>query len=178
MRTVLLACLFSLTLSAAHAQDVKPLVQRTALSGKVSLLVPEDFGPLKPEIMDVKYRQVGRPTEVLSNERGTINIAFGHTQNAITPAQIRQAYPAMERQIKATYPTARWNRSEMVEREGRSYFLLDFWAPAADTEIRNIMLGTSVDGRFLLVSFNVTSDLEKEWGPIGTRIMDSVRVIE
>jgi len=178
MKTLLLACVLSLAVSAAHAQDATPLVQRTALAGKVSLLIPEDFGPLKPEIMAVKYRQEERPTEVLSNERGTINVAFGHTQSPISPAQIREAYPQMERQIKATYPTARWNRSELVEREGRSYFMLDFWAPAADTETRNIMLGTSVDGRFLLVSFNVTRELEKEWGAIGERIMNSVRVIE
>ncbi|HEX8211585.1 MAG TPA: hypothetical protein VF584_15540 [Longimicrobium sp.] len=128
--------------------------------------------------MDVKYRRGGRPAEVLSNEPGTINIAFGHSQIAIPPAQIREAYPVMERQIKATYPMARWNRSELVERDGRHYILLDFWAPAADTEIRNIMLGTSVSGRFLLVSFNVTRDLEAEWGAIGERIMNSVRVIE
>ena len=178
MKTLLLACLLSLTVSVAQAQDSARLVQRTALGGKVSLLVPADFAPLKPEIMDIKYRQAGRPTEVLSNEPATINIAFGHTQDAITPAQIRLAYPAMEGQLKATYPTARWNRSELFEREGRSYFLLDFWAPALDTETRNIMVGTSVQGRFLLVSFNVTRELEKEWGAIGERIMNSVRVIE
>ena len=178
MKTVLLACLLSLTVSAARAQDSIPLVQRTALAGKVSLLVPEAFGPLKPEIMDVKYRREGRPTEVLANERGTISIAFGHTPHALSPAQVRHIHPLMERQFKTTYPTARWNRSELVEREGRTYFLLDFWAPALDTDIRNIMLGTSVDGRFLLVSFNVTRELEKEWGARGERIMSSVRVIE
>lgn len=178
MRTILLALFLSLTASAARAQDSIPLVERTALAGKVTLLAPEGFGPMSAELLKVKYPTQRPPTEVLSNERGTVNIAFGHTPNAITPAQIRIAYPAIEQQIKSMYPAARWNRSEVVQRGDRAYIVFDFWSPAIDTEVRNIMVATSVDNRFLLVSFNVTKELEPQWGPIGERIMSSVRVVQ
>lgn len=178
MRSILLALLLSLAATVARAQDTIPLVERTALAGKVALLAPRSFGPMSAELLRVKYPTQRPPTEALSNKDGSINIAFGHTPNAVSPAQIREVHPVLERQIRATYPSARWSRSEVVERGGRSYIVLDFWSPTVDTEVRNIMLATSVDGRFLLVSFNVTRELEAQWGAIGERIMNSIRVVE
>jgi hypothetical protein len=178
MKSLLLACVLSLFASVSHAQDTLRLVQRTALGGAVTLMAPDGFGPMSPALVQTKYPSERRPTEVLTNPETTINIAFGHSSAALAPAEIRAAHPVIEAQLKATYPTARWNRSEVVKRDGRDYIVFDLWSPALDTEIRNIMLGTSVGGRFLMVSFNVTRDREAEWGPIGERIMDSIRVIE
>jgi hypothetical protein len=53
---------------------------------------------------------------------------------------------------------------------------MELRTPAIDTEIRNIMLGTSLEDRLLLISFNVTTELEGEWLPTANRIIESVRV--
>lgn len=176
-RLSLVVCLLLIS-AVSQAQPSVELVERTALNGRVSLLVPSDFSPLSEERLLLKYPSSNRPTEVLSNERGTVNIALNHTGNALAPEEVANAHAAIEQMFKNLYPSARWNRSEVVVREGRSYIVLDLWTPALDTEIRNIITGTSVDGRFLLVSFNVTRELEKTWGSVGTRIKNSIHVHE
>jgi hypothetical protein len=41
---------------------------------------------------------------------------------------------------------------------------------------RNTIVGTSLEGRLLIVSFNTTVPLEKEWLPVGTQIIQSIEV--
>ncbi|MBB4634252.1 hypothetical protein [Longimicrobium terrae] len=176
IRTVLFALLLSCTAAAANAQGTAQLVEHTALGGKVALMAPADFSRMSPEMLRAKYPTQRPPTEVLSNERGTVSIAFNHTQQAMAPAQIREAHAALEGQLKSTFPTARWNRSEVVRRGTQDVAVLDFWSPTADGEVRNIMVVSSVDGRAMIVSFNVTRELEGEWGAVGERIMNSIRV--
>jgi hypothetical protein len=175
--SVLLALLLSVAAVTAHAQDTLRFAEHTALGGKVTLQAPAGFGRMTPEALRIKYPGQRPPTEVLSNERGSINIAFGHTQTAATPAQVRELYAAIEQGIKRAHPAARFNRNEVVRRGDREFAVLDFWTRASDTTVRNIMLVTSVDDRLLVVSFNVTRELEGEWGPIGERIMESIRVL-
>jgi hypothetical protein len=50
--------------------------------------------------------------------------------------------------------------------------------PAVDTEVRNIMMATHLDGRMLLLSFNCTRALEPQWESIGQKIISSVVVVE
>lgn len=178
MRALLIAGLVALSAVSVRAQAPAELVEHTALGGRVRLLAPAGFGLMREEMIQRKYPTQQRPTEVLSDERGTVNVALGHSQAVVTPQQIPVIHPAMEARIRSTYPSARWNRSEVVERDGRSYVYMDFWSPTADGEVRNIMVATSVDGRLLVVSFNATRELEAEWGPLGERIMGSIRVVE
>lgn len=177
IKAVLLAFFLSFSAVAAQAQQDTALVQHTALGGKVAIMAPAGFARMSPEMLAAKYPTQRPPTEVLANDRGTISIAFNHTQQAMTPAQVREAHGALDRQIKATIPRARWNRSEVVRRGDRDVAVLDFWSPTADGEVRNIMVVSSVDGRGMIVSFNVTRELEAQWGAIGERIMNSIRVV-
>lgn len=177
----LLVVLWPHALTVATAQQgtapASPaLVERTALDGQVTLLTPQDFRPMSEDMLALKYPSVRPPKEVLTNERGSINIAFNHTDNAMRPDQVAAFHPALERMFRNLYPSARWNRSEVVTRDGQACVVLDLWTPAVDTEVRNLMLATSVEGRLLIVSFNVTRELDPEWGPLGVRIMESVRV--
>ncbi len=176
----LLVQLFSALLCAAAAQAQVPgkLEARTALGGRVSLLVPESFKPLPENLLRLKYPAEQRPTEVLSNAQGSVNLTFNYTQNALRAEQVAEAYPTLDKLFRNLYPSAHWNRSEVISRGGRDFLILDLWTPAADTEIRNIILGTSAGDRLLLVSFNVTKELEGEWGGVGEQMIDSVRVRE
>jgi hypothetical protein len=54
--------------------------------------------------------------------------------------------------------------------------VLELITPAMDTEIHNIMYGTSVDGRFLLAAFNTTIEQSGLWLPVGKNIMSSLSV--
>lgn len=64
----------------------------------------------------------------------------------------------------------------MIERGKLKFILFDFRTPAIDTEVRNIMLATSLQGRLLLISFNCTKELEGKWLPIGYQIVESIQL--
>ena len=46
------------------------------------------------------------------------------------------------------------------------------------TEVRNMMVGTSVQGRLLLISFNVTKEHEAHWLTTAKKILYSIRISE
>jgi hypothetical protein len=76
------------TLNAQKSTKSKkvPLVVSSVLNEKLQILLPENFELMKLEAIKLKYPVEGRrPTEVYTNEKGTVNIAFNQTRN---PASI------------------------------------------------------------------------------------------
>jgi len=155
----------------AQAND---LIKRTALDGKVSLETPKSFGPMPKKILEFKYPSSRRPTEVLSNISGSVSLAFNHTRTRMTPDQINIARISMSKMFHNLYPSAKWLRDETINRNGQTFMVFELITPAIDTQIHNIMYGTSVDNRFLLVAFNTTVEKSGVWLPIGKKIMKSI----
>ncbi len=61
------------------------LEAKSVMNGKLSVLLPSGFTLMGLEMLKAKYPIEGhRPTEVYTNEEGTINTAFNHTQNQCT----------------------------------------------------------------------------------------------
>lgn len=170
----------------ARKQPETPLVETTVagvvlepkeiLDGKVKLLIPKEFSVMSAEMLEVKYPAAQRPTLVFTNEQGTVNLAINHTKNKATAASIpvfhRQTEAMMRRQIAAE----NWLASEMITLDELIWFRLDFRTPAVDTTIRNITLGTSLENRMLLVSFNTATAEEEVWLPIGQQMIQSLRL--
>ncbi len=82
----------------------------------------------------------------------------------------------METMFKRLHPSAVWFQSGLTTINGRAFFLLDLRTPALDTEIRNLMVGTSLQGRLLLITFNVTKQREARWLPTAQKILTSIKV--
>ncbi|MFY9610990.1 MAG: hypothetical protein WAU45_20560 [Blastocatellia bacterium] len=127
-------------------------------------------------MLKLKYPGERRPTLVFTNESGSVNVAVNHTNNKITPTDVPQFQKQMERLFRNLYPSATWFRNELTQIYGRQCFLFDFRTPAVDTEVRNIMLGMSLDGRLLIITFNATKGLEESWIPVGDQIIQSVKI--
>ena len=157
------------------AQEVAEL---KALNDKVSLQVPNSFSPMSKEILEAKYPASRRPTEVLSDSTGGVSIAFNHTKNRMTPDQIDERHKSISKMFHNLYPSAKWLRDETITQNGRKFMVLELVTPAIDTKIHNIMYGTSLDGRFLLVAFNTTEEQAEEWLPVGKQIMKSIKIKE
>ena len=160
----------------AHAEP--NLVTRIVLGGKVEMLLPSSFEPMGEEMLRLKYPSRRAPTEVYTNETGSVNVALNHTKDRLKAEQIPPFHKSLEDIFRRLYPSARWYRSELTQINGRQFVLLGVRTPAIDTEVRNIMIGTSVDDRFLLISFNVVQELEDEWLAIGNKIIQSVKIIQ
>ena len=170
-------CLFVL-LTLATFSFAEGLVKIEALNGKVVILAPKNFGPMPKNIVDVKYPSSRKPTEVLSDKTGGVTLAFNHTNSAMKPTQVREAHLSISKMFHNMYPSAKWIRDEVMEQNGSTFMVMELVTPAMDTQIHNIMYGTSVDGRFLLAAFNTTVEQSKEWLPVGKKIMTSLTISE
>lgn len=171
LRLLMFALVFASTCAAGPA-----LQNRALLDGKVSILMPATFAPLSPEMLARKYPRPQPPQVAYSNPETTVNVTIGHTPHQIAPEQLAAAREQMEAGMKSMMPAAKWYQSQMTTLNGRAFFLLDFQSPAPDVDVRNIVVGTSLEGRLLLISFNTTVPLEKEWLPVGRQIIQSIKV--
>jgi hypothetical protein len=164
---------------AAHSAEPRvtdKLVSKEILDGKVTLSVPASFKLMSDEMRQTKYPNANRPEVVYTDPRGTVNLAFSLTPQPLEPEQIAAAQKALDQQFRATFPTAVWHESKVFERDGRKYFMLDLTTPAPDTTIRNTLVGTSLQGRLFMVTFNVTKELEAQWLPLGQKSLATLKV--
>jgi hypothetical protein len=180
MRIYRLAALLCLSLLLAagptQAKEVK-LEPQAVLDGKLILLVPASFEEMSEELRRLKYPSERRPPIVFTNYMGTVNIAVKPTEHRITEASMESARLSMERGFKAAYPGSEII-SLPVELDGKLGFFFDFWVSAVDTDIRNWIVGVSVEDRLVMISFNVTRELEPEWMTVADSIMASIDIIE
>ena len=152
------------------------LKPKAVIDGKLSLLIPEAFSEMDEESLKLKYPSERRPTLVYTNGSGAINVAVNHTKNRMAPSDVGALHKQMDGMFRNLYPSATWFKSGVIDINGREWFALNLRTPAIDTEIRNIMVGTSVEGRLLMVSFNVTKELEHQWLEPAEAIIQSLRV--
>ena len=154
------------------------LQPKTIINEKLTLLVPQEFSIMDDETLSLKYPSERRPTLVYTNESGSINVAINHTKDRMPQSEIGTFHKQMDGMFRNLYPSATWFESGVIEINGREWLTLNLRTPAIDTEIRNIIVATSVEGRMLLVSFNVTKEQEDEWLEPAEAIVQSLRVAE
>jgi hypothetical protein len=172
---VAIASLWAGLVVAALTAQTSPvtLETRTALDGKLSLLVPKEFTLMSQEMILKKYPRANRPTVVFSNVETTVNVALDHNAFKLSAAELPKAKQVIRGGLETAFPSAKWLRDELKTINGRQFFVLDVITPAADTDVRNIMAGTSFEGRLLIITFNVTKALADVWAPIGNTIIES-----
>jgi hypothetical protein len=152
------------------------LQPKAVVKNKLALLVPQGFTIMDEEMLSLKYPSERRPTEVYTNKDGSINLAINHTKDRMPQSDISAFHKQMDGMFRNLYPSATWFESGVIGINGREWLTLNLRTPAIDTEIRNIMVGTSVEGRLLLVSFNVTKEQESQWLEPAKAIVQSLRV--
>ncbi|MBI2207405.1 MAG: hypothetical protein HYU41_26535 [Candidatus Rokubacteria bacterium] len=100
---------------------------------------------------------------MLANDTGSVSLALDHTRDPLPNRDLRQAHRSFEALFRRLYPSAEWFRSEVTTLNGRECILLELRTPAIDTDVRNLMLATPVDDRLLLITVNMTRQLEDTW---------------
>lgn len=142
----------------------------------VEALIPDGFTKMGEAMLRTKYPGANRPSIVYTNEQGSVNIAFNHTSNKLSPSQIDQLHVQLDSSIRAAQPNAKWMFSGKQIYRGKNWAQLEFQSVAVDTTIHNMMVATSVSGRMLAISFNCTDELASEWLGVGREIIQTVVV--
>jgi len=152
------------------------LETRWLLDGRLSIDLPASFTVMPESMKRVKYPGNRRPAEVYSNTDGSVSFAINYTRSEITEAEIEDAHWTLSGSFRHAYPDAEWYRSGVYEQSGIRVFILELTTPARDTRIHNLMMGMPLDGRLLLVAFNVTVEQRERWLEVGHAAMQSVKL--
>ena len=175
---IVLTLLLWASSGAAIAQPETSFQEHHLLDGGVAISIPSELQPMSDELMLAKYSAARKPTVAFSDSLASVSVALSHMDAPLTAEQIPQAYDMLKQSMELTYPTARWNRSEIVEREGADHIVFDLWVPAQTGETRNLLVFTVLDGRLLTVNFNAASYHAEGWDAAGERIIESLRVLK
>jgi hypothetical protein len=132
---------------------------------------------MSEEMMKLKYPSERRPTFVLTNKSGSINVAFNHTKNKASQDNIEHHKKVFEKTFKNLYPSAKWIDAGVKKVNGRKVGFQELITPAIDTKIYNLMFYTDLEGRLLLCTFNCTVKDKKAWQKSAHEIMNSLTIL-
>jgi hypothetical protein len=151
------------------------LKERKVLNGKMSLLLPSGFTQMGESTLLVKYPNSGnRPTEVYTNDKGSINIAFNHTSNPVSGQELNQVQTAIQQQLSSTIGIEIL-KTDKLNVNDSEFVTIEFMSNAIDTKIYNMMFITALNGKLLLGTFNCTVNDLDEWQSISKKIISSIK---
>lgn len=139
-------------------------------NSKFYLKIPKSFKQLDYETITKKYNG-NVPNIVFSNEETTINVAVSLTDNEMSNTQIKSYKEAMENLLKNNSEII---TSDLYEVSGHNIGKIKLISNAQDTSIYNNMILFSYNGKLVIVTFNCTTELQKEWQSVGDFIIDSL----
>ncbi|MBY0087029.1 hypothetical protein HP567_028495 [Brevibacillus sp. M2.1A] len=153
------------------------LEAKKVLNDKVEILIPKGFTVMSEEMAKTKYPMENRPTLIYTDEKGSINIAFSHTETPIQEdSLIKDLKDPMKQAFSNMYKDATWYRDEVIQINGKNVGVFELLTPAADTKIYNLIFFTELDGKMLMTTFNCTEAQMEEWKPLAQEILMSYKV--
>lgn len=151
------------------------LKERKVLNGKITLLLPLGFTQMDKSVLLMKYpNTANRPTEVYTNDKGSINIAFNHTENTISEQKLSQVQAVIQQQLSSTNGVEIL-KTDKLKINGSEFVTIEFISNAIDTKIYNAMFITTLNGKLLLGTFNCTVNDLNKWKPISKKIISSIK---
>jgi hypothetical protein len=145
--------LFLIMLSSAASADTV-LVPGTG----VSFEPPEGFTRLSASEMAIKYPPERANTFTVGNQTRGTSIACDLTAQDLPPDQLREAMDGMTPTIERSVPGIQWKQRSVITMHGHQWIYMELTSRAANADIHNIMLMTSLHGKFFVCNFNSTTD--------------------
>lgn len=136
-------------------------------NSKFYLKIPKSFKQLDYETITKKYNG-NVPNIVFSNDETTINVAVSLTDDKMSNAQIKSYKEAMENLLKNNSEII---SSDLYEVSGHNIGKIKLISNAQDTSIYNNMIFFSYNDKLVIVTFNCTTELQKEWQSVGDFII-------
>jgi len=174
-RLLILICVALFSVSAASSAEIE---EANLLGSRIHMDVPSSFEPMPEEQLELKYPNGTPPGHVLSAEDGAVTITFNHTSSPMEPDQLGELLHGMQKAYENNNPSASWHRSEITGINSRAWIYLDLHTKAGDGEVRNLILGTPLDGRLLVISVNMPKELEERWLPGAFEMIETLEVLE
>jgi len=146
------------------------------IKGIVEFLLPKKFNPMSRETIELKYPLTSRPSNVYSNEEGSVSIALNHTLTPMTNEGVSGYKTLFENQLSNM--GAKLIKSNIFTKDGKEHASLKFISNAIDSKIYNSFLISHMDGHLAMVTFNCLEQDMKQWEETSDKIIESVEFLE
>ena len=147
--------------------------EKRELHPEFSMVMPKCFGALAPECLLLKYPNVNRPKNILSNADASVTYAFelmpGNTETLETRlAEYKSA-------IKKMHPNYVFFYEEISKLEsGLDIVCYDFRGVAIDNDIYCLNFFTDTPAGELFGWFSCPIDLQKNWEPLFRQMTQTI----
>lgn len=153
----------------------EPLMKRSFENGRLTMQVPVALKPASEAIARLKYRGRVAARNILTDGNGAVNLLVRLGPRKFSATLVPEMAKQMRALMEKHRPGLVWHASETRTINGNMYAYLEFTSTAIDTKIRNFMLTSSMDGKLLVISFNVTVSRLARWQPVVRKILASVQ---
>jgi len=150
------------------------LEKRTLLDNKIEILVPKGWKPMSEDLIKIKYPGSKPPKYVLSDVSGGISLAFNHTDSRATQEQVETYKGFLKKSLESAFEDEEWIEEGIKEINGRKVGLFKLITNTSSGKIYNQMFFTDLDGKLLIISFNVVENKMKDWKTVADEIMNSL----
>lgn len=148
---------------------------RQMLGGRVELTTPSDLAAMTEEMKKVKYPTSNPPQEVLTDERGAVNVA-GSIRPKPPAAKLEEMVGVMATAIGRMRNIATWHDKGVTKINGRDFGFLEFTGLALDTEVYSYIYFTFDDDQMILLTVNSTTAKLPQWKSALRKIVASTRI--
>jgi hypothetical protein len=131
---------------------------------------------MNDEMWNAKYPKQPRPTMVLSDEDGEVNLIADMTQQPATENQIAAFKDYQLQQLKTKRQDLNFLGDGVKTINGKKVGYFKFLSQALDQKVFNHYFFTIVDGKILLFTFNCIEKLKSKWEGTADKIMASLLV--
>ncbi|WP_038031297.1 hypothetical protein [Thermonema rossianum] len=165
-------------------------LKRRQLTPGISMLVPVDFQPMSDDFLAQKYAYFRKPTVMLSDPYGNIDLGVNITEKYWPQEDIPLLKDIYKATLAALYTQIHFHKEAVEQIKRRTYVILEFDAILADEEDEKSAIGVSkppvkryyymmytvVDNRIVVFNFNAPIHEKVRWQPIADKIMHSVKL--
>lgn len=137
--------------------------------GSFYLKIPNQFKIMDEETKQIKYPN-NSPSFVYTNEQTTVNIVVNITETSLKNSQVKDYLKV----VKKTFADYEILSTKTTKKDNYWIGLIEFISQANDTDIYNHMMFFSSNQKLIIISFNCTKELQKEWQTVGDFIMNSI----
>lgn len=146
------------------------------LNGNVKILAPIELSPMTEVMWKAKYITRPRPTMVLSDQNGEVNLIADLTQQPAEENQIAAFKDFQIRQLKYRRPDMNLLSEGVKTINGKQVGFFKFVTQAVDQKVFNYYFFCIMEGKILLFTFNCIEKLQKNWEATADNIVASLTV--
>lgn len=145
---------------------------------KISIMLPQSFVHLPPELAKAKYMSEQRPQIIMTSLDTTVNIGLSFMNVNIEAWQLKGLMEQSKSALKNLNPAMIFHESKVEENAELPLAWFEFKSYGMDKNVYNLMFIVRAHGKMLHGSFNCCYDYALEWREVARQMVYSIREIK